>query len=770
MKIIEIKRKIPKFLILPLVVLLILSIYSGLDKYQEKTQLNTLKEYLHFSELANSLVHELQKERGLSAGFLASKGKSFLDELNRQRETTDIKIKLLEEHLNSVYHEKHIFPFEKPTKQLLKSLAKIHDFRIEVDKLLVSDIMNYYTNYISILLKQISMIVALANEGELAVLLESYRTIIDLKEKSGLERALTNKIFGQRHLSNYELYQFGELDSAQEIYLKHFNRISKLEYTKIFDTKAVKDIFLEVEKDRNIIYVKTEKNAVLSEIKELIGYGGLIHNFKNYVLRGEDKYAQNFKKQYLELTIIINKYKVFKGISTEEVSQLEAIEKVFSRYLKGIEIAIDAYEKGNTVLAIDKLVRVDGYSAIDAFNNLKTNIYGSQVNWYKHATQKINFLKEIEDKIVSDLIIFTDERKLELFIQLVIQILILIIILLIIIASFIVLKQLLESRNMLNRAQKNTKSGSFEYYVEENIIFWSDEQYKLLQLDKSTFQPTIESFLKFVHPDDVKIFKDNLDLSIPSKKITYFEYRIILRDKTLIYVRSSAEVVKYTSHGNPLVLVGTITDISESKKLEQEIIDSQKDVIFTMGAIGESRSKETGQHVKRVAEYSKLLYLLSGANENDAELLKMASPMHDIGKVGISDNILKKPGKLNSTEWVIMKTHAKMGYDMLKNSNRDILKLASTVALTHHERYDGSGYPKGLVANDTPLVGRITALADVFDALSSDRCYKAAWDLEEIIELIKSERAKQFDPQLVDLFLENLDEFLEIRDKYKDII
>ena len=159
---------------------------------------------------------------------------------------------------------------------------------------------------------------------------------------------------------------------------------------------------------------------------------------------------------------------------------------------------------------------------------------------------------------------------------------------------------------------------------------------------------------------------------------------------------------------------------------------------------------------------------MSGANEDEAELLKMASPMHDIGKVGIPDNILNKPGKFTPGEWAIMQTHSEMGYDMLKNSNRKILQLAATVALTHHERFDGGGYPKGLVANEIPLIGRITALADVFDALGSDRCYKLAWDLEKILELIKAERAKQFDPQLVDLFLANLDKFLEIRDAFKE--
>jgi response regulator RpfG family c-di-GMP phosphodiesterase len=187
-----------------------------------------------------------------------------------------------------------------------------------------------------------------------------------------------------------------------------------------------------------------------------------------------------------------------------------------------------------------------------------------------------------------------------------------------------------------------------------------------------------------------------------------------------------------------------------------------------MGAIGETRSKETGLHVKRVAEYSYLLGKLWGLNEEDASLLKQASPMHDIGKVGIADNILNKPAKLTFEEFEIMKTHAEIGYDMLKHSKRPILKASAVVAISHHEKWDGSGYPKGLKGERIPIFGRITAIADVFDALGHDRCYKKAWPLENILELFRNEKGKHFDPHLVDLFFENLDKFLEIRDSMQD--
>ena len=218
-------------------------------------------------------------------------------------------------------------------------------------------------------------------------------------------------------------------------------------------------------------------------------------------------------------------------------------------------------------------------------------------------------------------------------------------------------------------------------------------------------------------------------------------------------------------YGNIIEHLQVMHDVTDIIKLNEEIVDTQKEVVMTMGAIGETRSKETGQHVKRVAEYSYLLAKLYGMSEEKASLLKQASPMHDIGKVGIPDDILNKPGKLTNEEFEIIKMHSELGYEMLKHSKREILKTAATIAYTHHEKYDGSGYPNALLGEEIPIEGRITALADVFDALGHDRVYKKAWPLEEILDLFTKERAKHFDPNLIDLFFANLDKFLAIKAK-----
>ncbi|MDR6548885.1 HD domain-containing phosphohydrolase [Paenibacillus qinlingensis] len=206
----------------------------------------------------------------------------------------------------------------------------------------------------------------------------------------------------------------------------------------------------------------------------------------------------------------------------------------------------------------------------------------------------------------------------------------------------------------------------------------------------------------------------------------------------------------------------------ESALLTMEIEETQKEIIFRMGEIGESRSKETGNHVKRVAEYSYLLALELGISQEEAELLKIASPMHDIGKVAIPDAILNKPGKLTEEEFKLMQNHTLIGYNLLRNSTRHILKTAAIVAYEHHEKWNGRGYPRGIQGTDIHIYGRITAIADVFDALGSDRVYKKAWELDRILQLFQEERGEHFDPDVIDAFFKQLPAILRVREQYSD--
>jgi len=200
----------------------------------------------------------------------------------------------------------------------------------------------------------------------------------------------------------------------------------------------------------------------------------------------------------------------------------------------------------------------------------------------------------------------------------------------------------------------------------------------------------------------------------------------------------------------------------------EELRATRLQVIQRLGRAAEYKDNETGMHVVRMSHFSKVLALAYGFNEQQADMLLHAAPMHDIGKIGIPDSIMLKPGKLTDEEFTIMKTHPQIGADILGEEDSDLISLAKKVALTHHEKWDGSGYPNGLKGEDIPVEGRIVALADVFDALTSRRPYKEPWSVEDTLAHIKSQSGKHFEPRLVELLETHLDQVLEIKARFRD--
>ena len=206
------------------------------------------------------------------------------------------------------------------------------------------------------------------------------------------------------------------------------------------------------------------------------------------------------------------------------------------------------------------------------------------------------------------------------------------------------------------------------------------------------------------------------------------------------------------------------------KERTKELHDTRLEVIRRLGRAAEYRDDMTGYHIIRMSRYSQLLALAAGMPEAEAEMLLNASPMHDIGKIGIPDHVLMKPGKLDPDEWKIMQTHVDIGVEILSGSDFSLMDMASEIAQNHHEKWDGSGYPRALSGEDIPLVGRIVAVADVFDALTTERPYKKAWPVEESVAFLKEQSGKHFDPTLVEHFIEILPEILKVRDHYSEKI
>ncbi len=281
-----------------------------------------------------------------------------------------------------------------------------------------------------------------------------------------------------------------------------------------------------------------------------------------------------------------------------------------------------------------------------------------------------------------------------------------------------------------------------------------------------TYQALTHSFTAFLgFFKQAKTQNNHLD----KNKIIFSEFQTMAEmANEMIDARKSAEqaLKDLNEHLEERVEEG----VAEIKALNEEIKATQRDVVFTMGAIGESRSRETANHVRRVAEYSRILALAFGMDSQAAEMLKEVSPMHDIGKIAIPDSILNKAGALTVEEQAIMRTHTTLGYEMLKGSQKPFFRAAATVAYEHHEKWDGTGYPRALKAEDIDILGRITAVADVFDALSSERVYKKAWPDQQVLDYMKEQRGRHFDPQLVDLLLQNREQFFAVREQFKDVM
>lgn len=242
----------------------------------------------------------------------------------------------------------------------------------------------------------------------------------------------------------------------------------------------------------------------------------------------------------------------------------------------------------------------------------------------------------------------------------------------------------------------------------------------------------------------------------------------ILCARTFNYARMNLNHKKISNQKHTLE-VKVLERTHELRSALEMAKKTEYEISIRLGRASEFRDLETGGHIKRMSHYSMLLGELYGLDEKECELILYSAPLHDIGKVGIPDRILLKPGRFEGNEFEIMKQHAALGAKMLEGSDQfPVLKAGHRIALEHHEKWDGTGYPNRLSGEDIHIYARIVAVADVFDALSSKRCYKEPMALEQVLSIIKKDAGTHFDPALVELFLDNIDKFLEIRDTYKD--
>ncbi len=254
---------------------------------------------------------------------------------------------------------------------------------------------------------------------------------------------------------------------------------------------------------------------------------------------------------------------------------------------------------------------------------------------------------------------------------------------------------------------------------------------------------------------------------------------IIVGDKDIHYVANCGDysIIMYMAGEYALedvdrhvisLFCKNVTVAFDNVRLNDNLRKSQKEIVYSLCELAETRSKETGNHVRRVAYYSRLLAEAYGLSKRECDEVLYAAPLHDVGKIGIPDAVLNKPAKLDADEWEIMKTHTTIGADIMMRSSQPIMKAGAIIAEHHHENWDGSGYPKGLAGDDIHIYGRIVALADVFDALASKRCYKDAWDYDRITQFICGQSEVKFDPALVEIFVQRQSDFIDVFERYLD--
>jgi PAS domain S-box-containing protein len=332
--------------------------------------------------------------------------------------------------------------------------------------------------------------------------------------------------------------------------------------------------------------------------------------------------------------------------------------------------------------------------------------------------------------------------------------------------SLSVLADLRGSESRFRAIFESTAMGSRLTDLQGRVIESNRSYRELLGYDLDDLAAATQAGL--AHPEDRERDRQLFQEMVAGHRESYqLEKRFLRHDGTHVWGHLTSSLIR-DADGKPEFTIGMVQDMTRRKELEEELRRSREETIHRLARAAEFRNQETGQHVDRVSRYCWLVAERLGLDEGHSELLRLASPLHDIGKIAIPDRILLKPGPLTPEERTEMEKHASLGYGMLADSSHELLRLAALVALTHHERFDGTGYPLGLAGEEIPLEGRITAVADVFDALTSDRVYRAALGLDETIRIMREGRGTHFDPTVLDAFLESLPAIMSIRATYAD--
>lgn len=801
----DLKSKLIFLTIVPMAAIFILSLGRIIYDFDQRQKLQITKEHIAEAKALSRVIHSMQIERGLSSGFVtktSDQNRQFLSNARRELDGAIKSVASMELFQNST-----IVNFSNLQKELqLKREA------LDLLSISAPQIRSYFTNEISMLLGVAKKIPVLVDDREDRNLLQAYNYLALSKEYLGQIRATLNEIFiidaisrenfillsEQLHgyKNNSESFESTIFDSNELLryYRKSLNSAALEETFRMVDcvlkskegsgfgveptywfeqaTKSI-DLFKEIEEKlfKNLDKAIDEKieerffnMALISLLLLFLSFGILFFSLKS--VKKILSMAQKFNDDFENSMDLLEQYK-------------STVDNAF--------VVSKTNQKGIITYANDEFCRVSGYTKEEllgkphsmvrhpdtpketfkemwyTIRELKKPWRGELKNCAKDGSAYwmrvfINPIFDKDGNVVEYIAMRADiseiqEEKERIRDTLGISI-----------ADFAEARHLAsEYENAMSATWSIIRTDPDNKINFINETFSTISGYSLEELQGRDCSELRAQ--KHIDKKDCEQLKETLK----KKEIVKMQFENISKDGSSYFVDATVIPI-VNSRGIVVEHLHLMCNVTELVQLHLEIEKTQQEIICRMGEASESRSKETGNHIRRVAEFSRLLALKAGFDEKEANLIANASPMHDLGKIAIPDAVLLKPGRLDAEELKIMRTHSTIGHAILSGSQRELLNAAAIIAKEHHEKYDGSGYPEQKAGEDIHIYARIVAIADVFDALGADRVYKKAWELDKILELFKEERGKHFDAKLVDLFLENIDAFLEIRNRYADAV
>jgi len=401
----KIRTKLFAFLIVPIITILYFSITGINLKYQESIRTQKSLDFINMSLIISNMIHELQNERGLSTGFLISNGTKFKSALEKQRLKTDAKRKLFTEMISTKNHQHDYWGLHDLLISLQNKLEQLSTLRTDINTLKNNNSFDNYSTINSIGLEITTHYHALIHDFSLARHIDAFTTLLWLQERSAQERGLLNGIFLSGKLTARQFRELSSYSNEQETLTTHFMNIASHKQQSHFQEILKHPVFQEVSDFQTAAINKASKNDLLNSLQILIGYGGLIHNFKNHVIRGNSIYQQRYKKLYANALRIIEKYRNLKGMSKREIDSLNVIETVFLDYLRLIKTANNLRKNGQTIEEIDAIVRINDQPALKAIEYLHTSVTGLDTStWWTTSSKRILLIKKVSDVIKADML------------------------------------------------------------------------------------------------------------------------------------------------------------------------------------------------------------------------------------------------------------------------------------------------------------------------------------------------------------------------------